>query len=160
MSDPQALTHLLPSGGLTAAEIDFVYNAEVLGLPVRKAINMAGVCPSTATKPHIVEARDLVKRALRGTLNITKEDVIHGYMDAIGRAKALAEPMVEIVGWEKIAKLLGFDTPQKVDINLRSSVEVLTKQVRDMSDEELMKALGAGSVIDAEFHEIGKDREA
>lgn len=155
-----ALTHILPEGGYTAAEVEFVYNLEVLGLPLKKAASMAGVCISLSGKPHILQAREAVKRELRGAMAITKEDVIHGMREAIGRAQIQGEPMTEIIGWEKIAKLLGFDNPTKVDVNLRASVEVMKKQVQDMTDDELVAALGASGIIDAEFHEVGKDREA
>ena len=40
--DSSDLTHVLPSG-MTTEEVNFVYNAEVLGLPARKAASMAGM---------------------------------------------------------------------------------------------------------------------
>lgn len=141
----------LPSH-LTNEEAQFVYNVEVLGLPARKAADMAGMPAAKMSAPHILQARELAKRDLRGSVALTKEDVVHGMHEAIGRAKILAEPMTEIIGWEKIAKLLGYDTPQKIDVNIHASLEVLQSHVRGMSDEELAKLLGANSVIDGDFY--------
>lgn len=144
--------------GLTNEEAEFVYSVEVLGMPVRKAASMAGLPLGNVTKPHVMQARELAKREIRGSMQLTKEDVSYGIQDAIGRAKILGDPMTEIIGWEKLAKLHGFDAPTKVDINVHASIEVLQGQVRQMTDAELVKALGAGSVIDGEFYEAGKDK--
>ncbi len=150
-----ALAGLLPPG-LTNEEAEFIYSVEVLGLPVRKAASLAGLPASNICRPHIMQARELTKRELRGALQLTKEDVSWGMQEAIKRAQILGEPMTEIVGWEKLAKLHGFDAPQKIDINITASVAVLQANVRSMSDAELAKALGASSVIDGDFYEVGK----
>lgn len=145
---------LLPPG-MTEDEANFLYNVEVLGLPARKAASMAGMPVTKISAPHIIQSRELVKKSMRGAMQITKEDVVYGMSDAIYRAKLLCEPMTEIIGWEKIAKLLGYDQPQKIDINIHASIEVQQQQVRGMSDAELIKHLGAGAIIDAEFYELG-----
>jgi hypothetical protein len=95
-----------------------------------------------------------LKKQVRGDTLITKEDIVYNMTEAIHRAKLFGEPMTEIVGWEKVAKLLGHDQPQKVDINIKTTIEILQKQARGMSLEELMQHVpGSGEVIDAEFYE-------
>lgn len=143
----------LPAG-LTQEEAEFVYNLEVLGLPVKKAASLAGVSYGLVTKAHITQARELLKRELRGALAISKDDVVFGIREAVDRARLMGEPMTEIVGWEKIAKLLGYDAPQKVDINITASIDVLKAHARSMSDGELAKLAGAGGIIDADFYEV------
>jgi len=143
--------------GLTAEEAQFVYNCEVLGLPVRKAASMAGMPPTMVAKPHLQQARELLKRELRGAVNITKDDVVFGMREAIDRARILAEPATEIMGWEKIAKLLGYDSPQKVDINITASIDVLKSHIRGMDDEQLAEIAGAKDVIDGDFYRVEKD---
>ena len=150
MDNDAALT---APGHLTQQEAELVYNLEVLGLPLKKACEMAGVGIWLANKPHIVQAREQTKREIRGSTAITKEDVVFGVKDAIDRARIIAEPSTEIRGWEVISKLLGYDAPTKVDINLRESIHVVQQQVRGLSDGELVKLLGAGDVIDGEFYE-------
>ena len=152
-----SLAGMMPAG-LTDEEANFVYNVEVLGLPVRKAASMAGMPIGNVTKPHIAQARETTKRNIRGNMQLTKEDISYGIQDAIGRAKILGDPMTEIIGWEKLAKLHGFDAPTKIDVNLTASVEVLQGHVRSMSDAELVKQLGAGSIIDGEFYEVPGDQ--
>jgi hypothetical protein len=143
--------------GLTPEESDFVYHVEVLGLPPKKAAQLTKYTGSVVA-PHIMQARELVKTQLRGSMVVTREDATAGLRDAIDRAKLMGEPMTEIAGWDRLIKLHGLDQPQKVDVNIHSTVEVLTKHVRTLSDEELVKALGAGAVIDGDFYEVAKDR--
>jgi hypothetical protein len=151
------MTQQLTIAGLTDDEANFVYNVEVLGLPARKAADLAGMPVGKITAAHIIQAREHTKRELRGALQITKEDISHGMRDAIDRARIYGEPMVEIVGWEKLAKLHGFDAPQRVDININASIEVLQQQIKSLPDAELVKRLGAGGIIDGDFYEISED---
>lgn len=147
------LSHL-PTG-LTAEEVDFIYNVEILGLPARTAAARAKVAQSKIIAPHIVQARDMVRRAISATMVITRMDVVAGYQEAIGMAKIQADPLTMMIGWEKTAKILGLEQPTKIDINLTASMEVLQKNVRDLSDADLIAQLsGADAIIDAEFYEI------
>lgn len=148
------LSSILPTGSLTDEEANFVYNVEVLDLPTKKAARLAGLPFSAVTKHHIVQARELVRDQIRGDLSVTKADATFGYKEAINRAKLLGEPMTEIAGWDRLVKLHGLDAPLRVDINLRASLDVVATQVRSMSDEELIRALGADKVIDADFREV------
>lgn len=154
--DSSDLTHVLPSG-MTTEEVNFVYNAEVLGLPARKAASMAGMPVGRIVAPHIIQARELVKRELNGAMAITKEDIIRRMDEAVHRAQLLSEPMTEIIGLEKMAKLMGYDAPKKVDINLTTSLEVMRENVKSMGDAELTRLIGAGDIIDGEFYEHGQE---
>ena len=148
------LADILPPG-LTPEEANFVYNVEVLCLPARKAASMAGMPFSRALKGHIIQARELVKRELRASMLITREDVVAGYQDAVHLAKLTGEPLAMIAGWKETAKILGLDAPQRVDINLQASIEVQQASIRGTSTPELLKRLGAGDIIDAEFYDVG-----
>ena len=154
-TDTDQQLDIIPAG-LTSEEANFVYNTEVLNLPARTAARMAGMPVSKIAAPHIIQAREVAKKALQGHLAITKEDIVHGYKEAIDMAKILAEPMTMIVGWEKVAKILGHDQPQRVDINIHASVEVQKNVIRALSDDELVRQLGADNVIDAEFYVNGE----
>lgn len=155
MPESDTQLDIIPQG-LASDEANFVYNTEVLNLPARTAARMAGMPVSKIAAPHIIQAREVAKKALQGHLAITKEDIVHGYKEAIDMAKILAEPMTMIVGWEKVAKILGHDQPQRVDINIHASVEVQKNVIRALSDDELVKQLGADNVVDAEFYVNGE----
>lgn len=149
------IMHVLPPG-FSQEEVEFIYNTEILGLPARVAAKRANMVLSKIIAPHIVQARDTVRRAFQQTMVITRADIVHGYQEAIHMAKLQGDALTAIVGWEKTAKILGLEQPTKLDINITSSVEVLQKSVKAMSDEDLMKQLNAADIIDAEFYEVGK----
>lgn len=151
------MTEALPAtltNGLKQEEAEFVYNCEVLGLPARKAADLAGMSPSLISKPHLQQAREILKKEMRGQMQITKEDIVYGMVEAIDRARLLAEPATEIIGWKEVAKILGHDAPTKVDINISASIDVLRTHVRAMDDKDLVRLLGAGDIIDGDFYEV------
>lgn len=90
---------------------------------------------------------------MRASLEITRDDVIHGMREAVDRARLLGEPMTEITGWEKIAKLLGFEPAKRVDVNLNASIDATVSHVRRMSDADLVRLAGATDIIDGEFYD-------
>lgn len=137
---------------LTNEEAQFIYNAEVIGLPTKKAADLAGLAYKVALMPHIVQAREATKREIRGNMQITREDVLFGVQEAIGRAKIISEPATELRGWEIINKMQGYDAPTRVNVNLQESVTVVQQQMRSTPTSELVDLLGAGNVIDADFY--------
>jgi hypothetical protein len=145
---------------LTQEEAQLIHNIEVIGLPLKKAAELAGVGVALALQPHIMQARELVRKQVRGNVAITKEDVVFGVRDAIDRAKIIAEPATEIRGWEVISKLLGYDAPQKIDINVRETISVVQQQMRSLPDDKLVELLGAGNVIDGDFFVLPKEAAA
>lgn len=142
---------------LTDDEANFVYNVEVLELPTKKAASLAGMDASKIYAGHIKQARDLVRAELNSRINLSKEDVIRGMHDAIGRARIMSEPMTEIVGWEKIAKLMGYEAPQKHEVNVTATIQALQSNLKSLPDSELSKLVDANGVIDAEFYMVGLD---
>jgi hypothetical protein len=143
---------------LTQEEAQLVYNIEVLGLPLKRAAELAGIGLATAYQPHIVQARDLMRKEVQERVRLTKEDVVFGVHDAIGRARILAEPSTEIRGWEVISKLLGYDAPSKVEIDVHhtESVAAVRDHVRSLPDAELLRLADASNIVDGDFQVVGK----
>lgn len=140
---------------LSEPEQQFLYNLEVLGLPQARAAEMAGLtgAPHDVLKrPHIVSAREQVKAATRARVNITKDDVVRGYQDAIGQAVLLSDPMAQIAGWREIAKILGYDGAKEVHLHLNGDVKQVRRQIAQLNDNELVKLLEADNVIDGDFY--------
>jgi hypothetical protein len=136
-------------------EANFVYNVEILNLPTKKAADLAGMEAHKIYAPHVKQAREVVRAELNSRVNISKDDVVRGMRDAIGRAQILGEPMTEIVGWEKIAKLLGYEAPQKHDVNVTATIEALQGNLKSLPDSELSKLVNASDIIDVEFYVVG-----
>jgi hypothetical protein len=141
---------------LSQEEAQLVYNVEVLGLPLKRAAEMAGVGIATAYQPHIVQARDIMRKEVQERVRLTKEDVVFGVHDAIGRARILAEPSTEIRGWEVISKLLGYDSPTRVEVDVhhRESVAAVQEHVKSLPEAELLRLADAQGVIDGDFYVV------
>jgi len=139
-------------GRINDVEREFLYHIEVLGFTVARAADAVGLkSPAAALKrPEIIEAREMLRRAVQQRTTITKEDVVAGYVDAINIARLIADPKAMIAGWGAIAATLGLNAPTKVDVN----VNVSNDDLRNMKDSELVKLLEADNVIDADFYEV------
>ena len=141
---------------LTEEERQFLRNIEVMGLPVSRAAEIAGVASPQLTlqKPDAIDLRAKLRDATRQRVNITKDDCINGIREAIDHAKLTDEPMAQIAGWREISKMLGYDAPKQVNITISGNIRDLRKQVAALTDEDLVEALGADDVIDADFYPV------
>ena len=147
------IASVMPSG-LTDDEANFVYNVEVLNMPARLAARQAGMPASKILADHIVQARAMVRQQMMVRTAFTREEWVNRTYEAVERAKLLADPMAEIAGMKEIGKALGLYEPQKIDINLKASMEALAQHAKTLPDDELMSRLGASSIIDADFYEV------
>jgi len=141
---------------LTGPQANFVYNAEVLDMPVKAAAAEAGMPLHQVADPSVISARFALRKELQGRLDLTKEDVLFGIKEAIRDARILQDPMAQIKGFEAISKMLGFDAPKEVKVTIDGTIDVVKKNISKMPDSDLIKLLGADNIIDGDFHEIGK----
>lgn len=146
----------LGATSLTPEEAQLVYNLEVIGLPLGAAARTAGCPLQRAVLPHVIAARALLKRELAKRMALTREDAVEGIRDAIHDAKLLADPTAQIKGWQAIAEMMGWNAPKKIDVEHSGLVEITQKNIRQLSDEELVKRLDASDVIDADFYPVDK----
>lgn len=147
------------AGHLSDSEQMFIYQLEVIGLPVQRAAEVAGVSSPYALlkRPHMLAAREQVRIAMRQRVNFTREDVVAGIKEAIDQAVIMADPMAQIAGWREIGKLLGYDKTPNIHIHASGTLEQVRKQLQEMTTEELMQQAGDGNVLDGDFYTVGAD---
>lgn len=156
-------TAILPIDELTpdlsATEQQFLYQLEVIGLPVLRAAEIAGVKSPYAVlkKPHIIAGREQYRRAVQGRTDFSRDDIIAGMKGAIDQASILGDPMAQIAGWREIAKLKGYDKQPSVSITLTGTIDQVTKQVKTMSTEQLIELAGGEGILDADFYRVVND---
>lgn len=140
---------------LSPQEQMFLYQLEVIGLPVLRAAEVAGVSSpySVLKKPHIVSGREQYRRAVQGRTDFSREDIVAGMKAAIEQATILGDPMSQIAGWREIAKLKGYDKQPNVNINLTGTIDQVTRQLKALSTEQLAELAG-GQVLDADFYQV------
>lgn len=141
---------------LSEGEQLFLYNLEVLGMPVVRAAEVAGVNSPyyLLKKPSVAAARERYREALRNRSDFTREDVVAGLKDAIDQAKVLADPMAQIAGWREIAKLKGYDKQTQVTVHIAGTAEQMTKQLQAMTTAQLLELAGGQNVLDGDFYRV------
>lgn len=146
---------------LTQEEQMFLYQLEVIGLHTMRAAEIAGINSPyyVLKKPHMVDARERLRVAMRGRTDFSREDVVAGMKQAIDQASVLGDPMAQIAGWREIAKLKGYDKSPNINIHLTGSVESMKRQIQALPTEELMRLSGE-KVIDADFYQVHDDAVA
>ena len=116
-----------------------------------EAARLAGYSPSSAkvqacrlTNDNRVIAEIAKRRkAYQQELQITKDDVLSGLLNAIQLAKEQQNPAAMISGLAQIAKLCGFYEPDVSRIELSGETLRLKHQFAAMSDDELLTVIAS-----------------
>ena len=116
--------------------------SSTLGLMSKaQAANEAGYkSPPTALK--IRAARNVIQDAMMEELEITKEDIQKGILEAIQVGRVKQEGMTMLAGWRDMAKLLGFLETQKNDPSQINLTQINISDMSELSDAQL-RALAA-----------------
>ncbi len=93
-------------------------------------------------------------------IDVSQQDVLRGFLEAISDAKLLSDPATQIAGWREIGKFQGLYAPDRKEVNVSGSVEHVERKISRMSNEELieyMEKLDSGEapieIEDAEWSE-------
>ena len=135
---------------LTEQQAAFV-DAKMLGKDNIAAARAAGYARPIA-QGNAVEKTVAVQRALTAARDelssasqITRADVIDGFMEAINMAKLAADPASMIKGWSETAKVLGLYAPEVKKLEISGSQKRLQSKYESMTDAELFDII-AGRV--------------
>lgn len=124
----------------------------VQGMTAREAAAFSGLKQSTVTAllkdPRVKQYMQEVQRAHAEAMNVRREDVIRGILEAIDHAKVTNEPAVEIRGWEAIAKMQGYNAPETVLHDLPDDTKRMMEKLQGMNDSDLAKLAGMDNLID------------
>lgn len=142
---------------LSKEEADLVHHVEVYGMNPTRAGQLLGIANphDVLKKPHVVAARESLKRTHQAKKKITKADVQDGIIAAIQQGYDIGDPASQIRGWVEIAKMEGFYEPAKLDIRLEGTVREIRKSLAEIPDDELLKLVGPdANVIDVDFYRL------
>lgn len=145
LSDTKAHHYLV--SGLEPKQRIYV-DARAQGTPPVASARIAGFADPEA-KAMVLEQDLTIRSAIEYTvriashkLQLTKNDVINGMLDAV----RLASTAAEVTGaWREIGKLIGAYEPVRVETNV--NVTITREKIAQLSDEELAKM----AAIDGEF---------
>lgn len=147
---------------LSKSEQDLLHHVEVYGMNPTRAGKLLGIdSPSDVLKrPHVMAARESMRRTVQARTAITKQDVIEGMKRAIDQGYDIGDPSAQIRGWAEIGKLLNFYEAQKVDIRLSGTIRDMRQELASTPDDELLRLVGEESnVIDGDFYRLEQKDE-
>jgi len=101
---------------------------------------------SLVRRPVIQKALNTMIEKTMQRAEITRDDVIDGFKDAIDIARMQSEAMGMISGWREIGKMLGmYET--KVKVVIEGGANEIQRHLQGMSDADLLKLMHANSAI-------------
>ena len=136
------------TGKLSVRQEKFVEHYALCG-NAAEAARLAGysartarvIGPENLTKPAVKAALAARQEALQEELQITKDDVLTGILNAIQLAKEQQNPAAMISGLAQIAKLCGFYEPDVSRVVISDESLRLKHQLAAMSDDELLAVI-------------------
>lgn len=116
-----------------------------------------------AHMPNILALYQEEKRAFERDNQMSRKQVMEGFMDGIEMAKMLGEPASVIAGWREVGRMCGYYEPVKIQHQHTHEGKVLVEKLDRMSNEELAELIAkrAGEMLqgvpNAEDARIGFD---
>lgn len=136
-----------------------------MGMEVRPAMLAAGYTEEAARirtlnkKPYVREALAKVYEENRAKAQVTRDEVLTGFREAINDAKLAGEPATQIKGWTEIGKMCGFYAPEKKELRFTGNMTALEDRLAGMSTEELLELAGQDTldVLEGECEHVSDD---
>lgn len=133
------------------------------GVPPKAAAKAAGFKGAGTTLHHlekhagVVEKVAEIKAEVAKVLNMTRQQVLDGHLEAIGVARIQGDPHAMIKGWTEIGKMCGFYAPEVKKLDVSISAKRLLDKFETMSDDELLKI--AEKTLDGTFERVELPQE-
>jgi phage terminase small subunit len=99
------------------------------------------------TKPDIQAELQARGAALARELEITREGVVRGLLDAFEMARSDRQPSIMVSSMAAIAKLLGFYAVETKRIELTAGQDAMRAEYSRMSDEQLLAVIAQGAAV-------------
>ena len=112
----------------------------------------AGYSPKSArsiahentTKPDIQAVLRAKQAAMAQELQITREGVIRGLVEAVDTARLQQNPMAMISGLRELGRMMGFYAPEVKRVELTAGHDPVYQKLNAMSDVQLLAAMAVG----------------
>ena len=99
------------------------------------------------TKPDVQEAIQALQAENAARWEVTRKDVVEGFLEAVAMARAQGEPMAMIAGYRELARMMGFDAPEahRVEMSTSAASSALLARLVAMPDSELAALASGGA---------------
>lgn len=109
----------------------------------------AGYAPNSAkvtacrllSRPDVLEAVRSHERAIETGLQMSRDKVIAGLLEAIDIAETKADARTLIAGWRELGKMMGYYEPSRKLVSIRADDRKAFAYFEKLSDQELIQML-------------------
>lgn len=128
------------------------------GVPAKAAAKAAGFKAFGASLQQldrhagVVEKVAEIKSEIAAVVNMTRQQVLDGHIEAIGIARTQGDPHAMIKGWTEIGKMCGFYAPEVKKLDVSISAKRLLDKFETMTDDELLRI--AEKTLDGTFERV------
>lgn len=123
-----------------------------MGMSIREAAEFSGLQAGTVSKlmmePKVKAYVAELQQEQADKLNISREEVMQGMLDAIKDAKLLGEPASQIRGWEQIAKMQGYYAPERRVLELPDNARDFIAAMQSLDSAEIARLAGQNNLIE------------
>ena len=99
--------------------------------------------------PRVLEIVNYERKKHEEVVNMTREKVMNGFLEAVEIARLQAEPATMVKAWSEVARMCGYYAPETRKIDISISAKRMVDKFETMSDEELLK-YAEKDIIDVE----------
>lgn len=96
------------------------------------------------TKPDVQEAIRAVKAENAARLDLARQDVLAGIVEAIEMARVMSDPTAMLAGYRDLARMCGFNEPEVHRVSVNPAGSALLAKIAAMPDEELVALVSGG----------------
>lgn len=116
-------------------------------------------CYRMVRQPNIMAAYQEEKRLYEASCQMSRKQVMEGFLEAIDLARMCEEPGTMVAGWKEVARMCGYYEPVRVQISTSPDAANIEKQMNSMTDNELLefvakRAIQAKGLITQEVTDV------
>lgn len=99
------------------------------------------------TKPDLRAAVTAQEARIAADLEVTRQRVLDGLLEAVEMARERADPAAMISAWKEVGRLCGYYAPDRVQVGVQlgDAEAAELRRLEAMSDEELAAIMESGS---------------
>ena len=105
------------------------------------------IAHENTTKPYIQAILKARQAAMAKELQITRQGVIRGLLDAVEMGREQQNPSAMVCALREVAKILGFFDPEVKRVELSASQNGVYQDIASWSDAQLLDAIAASSAV-------------
>lgn len=145
-------TNIAKQSAARARRLKAIEAVVVMGMSYSDASEYSGLTRGTISdlmaKPEVKEYVTQLQRQQEKRLNVSRDRVIEGILEAISDARMLGEPASQIRGWEQIAKMQGYYAPERRVLELPEGAQEFVEAMQSLDSSEVARLAGQNNLIE------------